>query len=108
LNEDMDFQSLKNLLKKGDKYIFIENDKPSYVLLHYEDYEAMLKHPRQGLAFQKPKVGFADLNPTHTHSMDGARPANIEDEFIRGLSVAERYDVLPEETSHIRLEDLPL
>ncbi len=94
----MDFQSLKNLLKKGDKYIFIENDKPSYVLLHYEDYEAMLKRPAaERPMFQKPKVGFADLNP-----------ANTEDDFIRGLSVAERYDVLPEETSHIRLEDLPL
>lgn len=95
----MDFQGLKNLLKKGDKYIFVEDNKPSYVLMHYEDYEAMLKRPvTDHAAFpQKPKVGFADLNP-----------ANTEDEFIRGLSIAERYDVLPEETSHIRLEDLPL
>lgn len=94
----MDFQSLKNLLKKGDKYIFVEDNKPSYVLMHYEDYEAMLNRSTERASFlQKPKVGFADLNP-----------ANTEDEFIRGLSVAERYDVMPEETSHIRLEDLPL
>ncbi|MBU6414995.1 hypothetical protein KGQ34_02000 [Patescibacteria group bacterium] len=103
------FEQFKKFLKKGDKYIFIEDNKPSYVLLHYEDYEAMLKHSAERPAFpQKPKVGFADLNPTHTYGMDGASSENTEDEFIRGLSVAERYDVMPEETIHIRLEDLPL
>lgn len=106
----MDFQSLKNLLKKGDKYIFVEEGKPSYVLMHYEDYELMLKWPvAERVAFpQKPKVGFADLNPARAHSIEEAASENTEDEFIRGLSVAERYDVMPEETSHIRLEDLPL
>lgn len=104
----MDFQSLKNLLKKGDKYIFVEDNKPSYVLMHYEDYEAMLKRPAAGAAFQKPKVGFADLNLAYARGADEAAQENNEDEFISGLSVAEHYDVMPEETSHIRLEDLPL
>jgi len=75
----------------------VENGKPAYVVMSYEDYENMLaRRPAESLVGQgRPQVGLANDNV-----------GRQEEEFSARL-VMDTPNV-PEDISKIRLEDLPL
>ena len=84
-------------INKGEKFIMVENGKPSYVVMSYEDYENMLA--------RKP----ADSSASHGGARVGLandKAGQYEEEFSARL-VMDTPNV-PEDISKIRLEDLPL
>ena len=78
----------KKFIKKGEKYIVVENGKPEYVVMHYDDYADLVSHgesrPEEAGAFQT---------------------ASREDFNAETILTGPH---LPEDISKIRLEDLPL
>lgn len=82
----MEFPFKKNI-RKGEKYILIENGKPAYVVMHYDDY-----------------AGLVDR---------GDVSAEVPGPFAEGIGSFDSEAILagpklPEDISKIRLEDLPL
>ncbi|KKS37322.1 MAG: hypothetical protein A3G49_01540 [Candidatus Sungbacteria bacterium RIFCSPLOWO2_12_FULL_41_11] len=84
-------------INKGEKFIMVENGKPTYVVMSYDDYENMLaRRPSESSAHHgRPEVGLAN-----------DRVGRAEEEFSARL-VMDTPNV-PEDISKIRLEDLPL
>ena len=84
-------------INKGEKFIMVENGKPAYVVMSYEDYENMLaRRPSESATEHgRPRVGLANDKAGLT-----------EEEFSARL-VMDTPNV-PEDISKIRLEDLPL
>lgn len=77
----------KNFIRKGEKYIVVENGKPEYVVMHYDDYAALIEH----------EGGTGETE---------AKPADVYSDFTAEAVLAGPN--LPEDISKIRLEDLPL
>lgn len=77
----------KHFIRKGEKYIVVENGKPEYVVLHYDDYaEIMVRSDTYG-----------------------ARPhARMTSDEFPSEAAFSSQDNMPEDISKIRLEDLPL
>jgi len=79
----------KKFVKKGEKYIMVENGKPEYVVMHYDDYAELIdRNDGRGRG--------ADLSSADLASGD----FSVET-VLSGSN-------LPEDVSKIRLEDLPL
>lgn len=76
----------KHLIRKGEKYIVVENGKPEYVMMHYDDYAEMM--------------GRSEIRATSQGS-----PA-ASDDFVAETAFSGQN--IPEDISKIRLEDLPL
>jgi len=83
------FGNFRKIIKKGEKYIVVENGKPAYVVMHYDDYSDLVS--RQDAAEVNEQTEFA--------GEDGGS-FNAET-ILSGPN-------LPEDISKIRLEDLPL
>ena len=77
----------KKFIRKGEKYIVVENGKPEYVVMHYDDYAELVS--REGPAPQE----------------EMPQAASVEDFNVETILTGPR---LPEDISKIRLEDLPL
>ena len=75
----------KKFIRKGEKYIMVENGKPEYVVMHYDDYAELIER-KEAAAMANLEGGFADFTA---------------DSILSGPN-------LPEDISKIRLEDLPL
>ena len=84
-------------IQKGEKFIMVENGKPAYVVMSYEDYENMLarRSAESSASHGRPHAGLANDNI-----------GRQEEEFSARL-VMDTPNV-PEDISKIRLEDLPL
>ena len=83
------FSNFKNLIRKGEKFIMVENGAPAYVVMTYEDYEGMLAR-----------------RPAEAHSVGNMAERRQEEEFSAKLVMD--TPMVPEDLSKIRLEDLPL
>lgn len=81
--------SFKKFIKKGEKYIVVENGRPEYVMMHYDDYAELV-----GRDERAPEE---EVAPQSADFLDG-----FNAEFV--LSGPN----LPQDISKIRLEDLPL
>ncbi len=95
------FDNYKKLIRKGEKFIMVEGGKPAYVVMAYEDYEAMLARrslDEGGLARRPEETGEA------FHAAE--QPLHSRQEFT-ARTVTDMSN-LPEDISKIRLEDLPL
>lgn len=77
----------KNFIKKGEKYIVVENGRPEYVVMCYEDYALLID-------------GRGDKGEPE------GRAAGTYSDFT-AETVLSRPN-LPQDISKIRLEDLPL
>ena len=77
----------KNFIQRGEKYIVVENGKPEYVMMHYEDYQELIQlRDGEARAAKAPE-------PV---------PQNFSREAV--LSGVQ----FPDDISKVRLEDLPL
>lgn len=78
----------KKIIRKGEKYIMVEDGKPAYVVMHYDDYVGLVDH--------------------------GGAPREAQGSFVAediggfGSEAILAGPKLPEDISKIRLEDLPL
>lgn len=84
-------------IQKGEKFIMVENGKPAYVVMSYEDYENMLarRAPESSVGQGRTQVGLAN-----------DKVNRAEEEFSTRLVMDTPN--MPEDVSKIRLEDLPL
>ncbi|OHA05114.1 MAG: hypothetical protein A3B29_01330 [Candidatus Sungbacteria bacterium RIFCSPLOWO2_01_FULL_51_34] len=100
--------NFKNLIRRGDKFIFVEDGKPAYVVMHYEDYEHMLSSRRPEDGGRGARPGEARLNAPERQQTahQGAFSSGHEQDFNATLAVDGSH--VPEDISKIRLEDLPL
>ena len=78
----------KKFIRKGEKYIVVENGKPEYVVMHYDDYADLVSRP-----------GAEPLEEVSPQA------ASAEDFNVETILAGPN---LPEDISKIRLEDLPL
>ena len=88
----------KKFVRKGEKYIMVENGKPEYVLMHYDDYTELIGHENPTGAEESSAPDFASAESRMARV--AGEDFNI-DTMLSGPS-------LPEDISKIRLEDLPL
>lgn len=79
--------NFKKVIKKGEKYIVVENGKPEYVVMHYDDYADLVS--REGAVRQEEMPQAASVGDFNVETI------------LTGPN-------LPEDISKIRLEDLPL
>lgn len=95
LDKKVMFNNFK--INKGEKFIMVENGKPTYVVMSYDDYENMLarRSSESSTGQSQPHVGLAN-----------DKLGRQEEEFSARL-VMDTPNVL-EDISKIRLEDLPL
>ncbi|MFY9462326.1 MAG: hypothetical protein WAP51_03950 [Candidatus Sungiibacteriota bacterium] len=76
----------KKFVRKGEKYIMVENGKPEYVVMHYDDYAELIDRK----------------------SAESAADAAVSDIPDFTAETVLSGPNLPEDISKIRLEDLPL
>ncbi|MDO8561069.1 MAG: hypothetical protein Q7R91_02540 [bacterium] len=94
------FGSLTGSIKKGEKYIMVENGKPEYVVMHYDDYAELIE-----------RKNVENMNMVGDSSF--GFPSEIKNVAIRNEDTfvpkaAFFGSNLPQDISKIRLEDLPL
>lgn len=80
----------KKFIRKGEKYIVVEGEKPEYVIMRYDDYAELIAWEKEA---PRPK---------------GPAASTVLDEGEFNAEAVLAGPELPEDLSKIRLEDLPL
>ncbi len=105
----MDLNEIKKwLTDPSERFVFVEDGKPAYVIMGFEAYRGLKGAPAE----RNPEVLMAE-KPMEQFDLANAR---LELERIKTQELAvklsmdreARAPVMPRESSEIRLEDLPL